>query len=66
MADAGGRLDSIIDGVIRENDESTASIEGKRIGEFIEGLVGEDFVETWAGDLVGSWDESVIGLTFLK
>lgn len=66
VAEAGGRLDGVIDGLIREDDESSITKDGKKIGEMIEELVGENYVEQWAGELLGSWEESAAGLVRLK
>jgi N-terminal acetyltransferase B complex non-catalytic subunit len=36
------------------------------LGEQLRGMVGDNFVEEWAGEVVESWRESVVGLGYLK
>lgn len=47
-------------------DRVLESMEARGPGEQLRNLVGENFVEEWAGFVVEGWRESVTGLGLLK
>lgn len=47
-------------------DRVLESMEVGESGEQLRGLVGENFMEEWAGCMIEGWRESVTGLTLLK
>ncbi|KAJ5032454.1 uncharacterized protein L3040_009058 [Drepanopeziza brunnea f. sp. 'multigermtubi'] len=59
--DEGGWIDRVLECVVP--DEGGVS---KDVVKELKGLVDENFMEAWAGEVVESWKDSVVGLALLK
>lgn len=58
--DEGGWIDRILEGGLPDGGEAYVTAEAVRV------LVDENFLEEWAGLMVESWGDSVVGLGLLK
>lgn len=61
--DESGWIDRLLESVVRSDEQSDASLP---VVEALKELVDENFMEEWAGFVVESWRDSVVGLTYLK
>ncbi|PQE03427.1 N-acetyltransferase B complex non catalytic subunit protein [Rutstroemia sp. NJR-2017a BBW] len=62
------KVKSIKDGLDESGwiDSVVEVLEVGGLGDQLRGMVGDNFVEEWAGEVVESWRESVVGLGYLK
>ncbi|TVY35515.1 N-terminal acetyltransferase B complex subunit [Lachnellula subtilissima] len=61
--DEGGLIDKVLDSVLQGPDGTDADV--SLLGELRDSL-DESHLELWAGDVVESWRDSVVGLSWLK
>jgi N-terminal acetyltransferase B complex non-catalytic subunit len=66
--DESGWIDNVFNSVLQGDQDGAAerSEASVSVVEILRGLVDENFLEEWAGQLVESWRDSVIGLSHLK
>ena len=66
--DEGGWIDKVLDSVLRSEHDIPIEQAGKSVSLVgtLQELVGENFMEEWAGQVVESWKDSIIGLSYLK
>ncbi|KAE9381361.1 hypothetical protein N431DRAFT_424923 [Stipitochalara longipes BDJ] len=61
--DEGGWIDKVLECTLPEAQEGS---DGEVVMVALRELLDENFLEEWAGDVVESWRESMIGLSYLK
>ena len=66
--DEGGWIDKVLDSVLRREQDRSGehADESVSIVETLQDLVDENFREEWAGQVVESWRDSVVGFSHLK
>jgi len=57
----GGSIDWVLDALQREDTEEETTT-----GKVVRELVGEGFMEVWAGSVVESWNDCVEGFSLLR
>jgi N-terminal acetyltransferase B complex non-catalytic subunit len=62
--DEGGWIDKVLESVLPEDGDETKGVQA--IVVVMRNLVEENFLEEWAGLVVESWRDSVVGLSLLK
>jgi len=58
--DEGGLIDWILEALLKEDDEEKESA----VGSVLKEVVDENFMELWAGEVVESWNDSVVGFGY--
>lgn len=62
-----GWMDRVLESVAQDHDEcQNQTAENESIAEVLLELVGEGFREDWAGNVLESWKDSVIGFSFFR
>jgi N-terminal acetyltransferase B complex non-catalytic subunit len=64
--DEGGWIDKVLECTLPEAQEGADSGVYLTVVSSLRGLLDENFLEEWAGEVVESWRDSVVGLSFLK
>jgi N-terminal acetyltransferase B complex non-catalytic subunit len=59
--DEGGWIDKVLDSVLQGPDGTGTTVPGE-----LRDMVDEAHLEIWAGDVVESWKDSTVGLSYLK
>jgi N-terminal acetyltransferase B complex non-catalytic subunit len=62
--DESGWIDKVLEGV--SHGEQTSPDEPKAIADTLKGVLGESFLEEWAGHILESWRDSVAGFSYFK
>jgi N-terminal acetyltransferase B complex non-catalytic subunit len=62
--DESGWIDRVLESVSRG--EQASADEPKAIADTLKGMIDENFMEEWAGHILESWRDSVIGFSFFK
>jgi N-terminal acetyltransferase B complex non-catalytic subunit len=60
--DEGGLIDWILEALLKEDDEEAESA----VGMVLKEVVDENFMELWAGEVVESWNDSIVGFSYFR
>ena len=62
--DKGGWIDRVLESLTRG--EEAGANQPNAVADTLKGMINEDFLEEWAGHVLESWRDSVIGFAYFK